>query len=282
MVVSVRSLFRAAAGLGLALPVSASPYATSVVSYDPGTTPATTFDGTPFTQSSAALGEPTRFTGEGVFPGVVSPFNPPFMLNEVVSIGEGGHLTVGFDRPITNDPSNLFGIDFLIFGNGGFVDDDGDFGNDDGRVADPPLLFGLDWMHVSVSVDGSHFEPLGNFLEGFFPTMGYLDRGTDSPTPGNQPTDFTRPVDPSLTIADFAGLDLAGVKALYNGSGGGTGVDIGPSGLPEVWFVRIDVFDDGDPLTSLNAEIDGFAIVPEPATISLVLVAFAALRRRSA
>src|SRR2546423_14112086 len=64
-------------------------YAAQVISYSPGTTPASGF-----TISSSALGEPERFTGEGVFPGVVSPFNPPFRPNEIVSIGEGGQITL--------------------------------------------------------------------------------------------------------------------------------------------------------------------------------------------
>src|SRR5215216_4313944 len=68
---------------------SQAQYAAQVISYNQGATPSTGF-----TTASAALGEPERFTGESVFPGVVSPFNPPFRSNEIVSVGEGGQLTL--------------------------------------------------------------------------------------------------------------------------------------------------------------------------------------------
>ena len=64
----------------------------------------------------SSLGEPARFTGENIWPGVVSPFNPPWLANEIVSIGSGGTLTVKFDEPIQNDSQNPYGIDFIIFG----------------------------------------------------------------------------------------------------------------------------------------------------------------------
>ena len=48
------------------------PFADSVLAYDAGSNPAPGY-----TDPSSALGSPERFTGERVFPGVVSPFNPP-------------------------------------------------------------------------------------------------------------------------------------------------------------------------------------------------------------
>ena len=66
-----------------------------IVSYDPGTTPHLDFDsGLPLDIATAALGEPERSTGDGLFPSVVSPFSPPFLRTELVSIGEGGQLTL--------------------------------------------------------------------------------------------------------------------------------------------------------------------------------------------
>ena len=47
---------------------------------------------------------------------------------EVISIGAGGSLTLRFDSPIANSPSNRFGIDFIIFGNTGFIVTNEDFG----------------------------------------------------------------------------------------------------------------------------------------------------------
>lgn len=277
MVVSVRT-----ARIGLCLVLASggwknvalgqTPWAVEVVSFDAGSTGVMGFDD-PFT----ALGEPERFTGEGVFPGVVSPFNPPFGTDEIVSIGEGGHLTVRFDRPINNDGSHLFGVDLIIFGNGGFIETD--FPN--GVVGDPPGMFGLDAAHLELSVDGVDFVDAGMFTEGFAPSMGFIDSGPFDETPGDVPTDFTRPLDPRLVLDDFAGLDMDGIRALYDGSGGGTSIDVsglagGDSGF---LFARISIADDDDPNTSLNAEIDGFAVVPAPAGV-IAFGGLLAIRRR--
>jgi hypothetical protein len=258
--------------LAVAPAYAADPWADRVVSYHPGTTPVPGF-----TNPASALGEPTRFTGaKSPYPSVVSPFSPPFEPNEIVSIGEGGWLVVEFNEPIFNDPSHKFGIDFIIFGNGGFID----AAFPEGRVGVPPLLFGLDPdMHVSVSADGKDFIPLGLFTEGFTPTIGYRDSGPFDDLPGAIPTDFTVPTNPLFIPDDFAGITLAEILALYDGSGGGTPIDISASGLESIRYVRIDVRDDGDPKTARNVEIDGFAATPEPATLSLLLLGLAALRR---
>ncbi len=251
------------------------PWAVEVVSFDPGTT------GTPgYDDPATALGEPERFTGElAGFPGVVSPFNPAFGTDEIVSIGEGGHLTLRVDRPIRDDPGNLFGVDLIIFGNGGFVDSS----FPDGVVGSDAAMFGLDEARLELSVDGVTWVDAGLFTEGFAPAMGYLDSGPFDNVPGSVPTDFTRPVDPALEPLDFAGLDMDGIRALYAGSGGGTSIDIaGLSGADTGFqFVRISVIDDQDPGTFLSAEVDGIAVVPTPASL-LVLMGgiFAAGRRR--
>lgn len=249
------------------------PWADAVVSYDPGETPASGF-----TDPSAALGEPSRFTDDPSFPSVVSIFSPPFLPEQIVSVGEGGWLVVEFFEPIVDDPGHRFGIDLIVFGNGGFIDTD--FPN--GRIGDPPGTFGLDDLYLSFSPDGHTWVDYPTVLtEGLFPTQGYLDSGPFDGEPGSVPTDFTRPVDPTLTLEDFAGLSLDEALALYDGSGGGTPVDLGLTGLSEARFVRVFMPDDGDPTTSRNVEIDGFAAVPEPAALLLVLVPLgAAVTRR--
>src|SRR3954467_147866 len=69
---------------------SQAQYATQVISYNQGTTPSSGF-----TSVLAAPGEPERFSGEGgPFPSIVSPFSPPFLSSELVSIGEGGQITL--------------------------------------------------------------------------------------------------------------------------------------------------------------------------------------------
>ncbi|MFZ9882640.1 MAG: hypothetical protein ACO3QC_14715, partial [Phycisphaerales bacterium] len=94
-----------------------SPFAASVVSYTPG---AGAVAG--FTDASTTLGSPERFTGEGLFPQCVTPFQPAYRPNEVVSIGAGGSLVVEFDHDVLDDPRNPFGVDLLVFGNAFFTD----------------------------------------------------------------------------------------------------------------------------------------------------------------
>lgn len=264
--------------LAACLPAAASPFATRVVSYDAGSTPARTFAGTPYDNPGAALGSPERFTGEGSFPGVVSLFNPAFGLDEVVSVGEGGHLTLAFDTPITNNASNPFGVDLILFGNASFIDVEFPAG----RIGPTAGMFGLDSALLELSADGVTFVPWGDFTEGLFPTLGYLDSGPFDNTPGRVLSDFLRPVDPALTRQSFAGLTNAQAIELYAGSGGGTPIDIARTGLSLARFIRISIADDNNPATSLNAEIDAAAVVPGPATASL-LALFAPLacaRRR--
>lgn len=247
----------------------------AVVSYSPGTT-ANPF----YSDPATALGLPERFTGEGVFPSVVSPFSPAFGENELVSIGEGGQLTLQLARPARNRASNLFGADLILFGSGGFID--GSYPS--GVTLPNAAIFGNDALEVWVSADGSHFEPLGAFRDARFPTLGYLDSGPYDAAPGVRAANVFQPVDPALAPSDFASKSLGDISGLYAGSAGGTPIDIGPSGLSEVRFVRFSVTDDGDANTSLKAEVDAITVVPGPASslasgLGLALLAFGRRRR---
>src|SRR5213594_932044 len=212
-------------------------FADSIVNYRPGTglTPG-------YTNATAALGSPSRQTVDpdptfgGTFP--VDPFSPPYLSSQLVSIGAGGSLTVSFAVPIPNDPSHPLGLDFIIFGNSGFMITNGDFAG--GGVTDGSL-FGNNGgaTRVSVSLDNATYYTLNPALS---PTV-------DGLFPPDGSGDFQRPVDPSLNTAAFAGQGLTGIRALYNGSGGGSGFDLAwaqdGSGnsvnLPSVKFIRVDV-----------------------------------------
>jgi hypothetical protein len=67
---------------------------------------------------------------------------------------------------------------------------------------------------------------------------------------------------------------------VYNGSGGGTGVDISGTGLDWIQYVKI-YQDAGD---TWSAEVDAFAdvAVPEPATIALLGLGGLLVSRRKA
>jgi hypothetical protein len=235
----------------------AASFADAVVSYNPGVGFATDFSsGEGFTNAAAALGAPSVVT-PGPFGGPVDPFNPPYLKEQVVSIGAGGSLTLSFSSPIQNLSSHPFGLDFIVFGNAGFVITNGDFTG--GGITDGSL-FGANSgvTRVAVSADDSTYFTLDPARAPAVDTLFPMDGS------GN----FELPVDPALDGADFAGAGLEGIRALYGGAGGGTGFDLswaldgtGQSVVvPEVRFIRIEVL-------SGAAEIDGVsavAIVPEP------------------
>jgi len=246
---------------------ASNPFSTSVVSYFPGSNPVPGY-----TNPNSALGEPTRYTGVGVFPSAVTPFNPPFLSSEVVSIGVGGSLTLRFDQPVTNDPQNPFGIDLLVFGNAFYNDSSYPLGIVDGIVS-------AGRGQVDVSADGTHwFTVPGLPADAEFPTLGYSDL-TDpyALDPGSVLSDFTRPVDPAFSAM---GKTFAQLVAAYNGSGGGSGIDFASTGLSAIQFVRII-----NPLTSsVTVEIDAVSdvsSVPTPgACVVLGAAALLVSRRR--
>lgn len=257
-------------GQGLA----AVPWASSVVQYDYDGDGVTVNDDPMYCQPSAALGEPSRMGGVGTpYVSVVSMFSAPWTGSEVVSVAPGGQLVVGFDQPITDDPSHLYGKDLIVFGNSFFAT-----AWPDAVMTSPASLFDHP-AQIWLSADGVDWRAVPDvYADSLFPTQGYMDSGPFDTVPGQQPTDFRKPMNPALTLADFDGLTYAEALALYDGSGGGTAVDIAAVGLSEVRYVKITV-----PEGSLDpVYIDGFAVVPEPVSLSLLACAAAPLilRRR--
>jgi len=226
-----------------------------------------------------ALGAPSIQTIDpnpiygGTFP--VDPLDAPYLSDQITGVGTGGSLTLQFNTPILNNPNNPFGVDFIIFGHAGFNITNGDYNG--GGITDGSLYTGgTSDVQVSVSADGTMFYTLNPALtpqvDELFPTDGS----------GNP----FLPVNPALTAADFAGQDLAGIRALYNDSAGGAGFSlawaIDSNGqsvyLSSVDYVRLDVLDDGTP-----AYIDAISVVPEPATWTLAITGAGLflLRRRA-
>ena len=256
----------------------ANPFASSVLSYDAGTNAAIGY-----TDANTALGSAERFTGEGIFPGGVTPFNPAWGTDELVSIGSGGHLDLGFDTAITNDASHAYGIDFIVFSNAGFSDTswfDADPTNDGtGVIGSNPFIFGAGGdATIQVSQDGTNWFTAAITTLDLFPTLGYSD--FDLPTPGSIgsiESDFTQAMDPTIELADLADLSFAQLIALYNGSGGGIGIDIASTGLSSASYVRF-LNNSGEAF-----EIDAVAAVPAPGAMMLLgLGSLAATRRRRA
>lgn len=215
-------------GALVSAPVIAHNNADLVVAYDPGTGVGQ------LTNAVAVLGPPSQETTDpqwGTF--AVDPFGPPYLSNQVVSIGAGGSLTVRLEQPVENDPFNPYGLDFIVFGNAFFQLNE-DWTTTSGALGGTNAGF----TTVSVSLDGARFFVLDPLLapppDSLFPTDGAGDS--------------TVPVDPALTGESFAGKDLAGIRGLYAGSAGGAGYDISwardedgiPVRLPAIRFVRFD------------------------------------------
>jgi hypothetical protein len=244
-IASPRLLLPSLAAAAVATAAAAQhPFAASVVSYSPGAgvNPA-------YANPLVALGEPSRFTADPLWPAAVTPFQSPYLPSQVVQVGPGGSLTVAFDPPIVDDPRHPFGIDLIVFGNAFFLD-----------AAYPSGVVGGVYSEggiIELSEDGVAFTPVkGIEADGLFPTMGWLDVGPFAAAPGQQPTDFTRPVDP-LAAAVVLGANYETLLEIYGGSGGGAPVDVAAAGLATVRFVRIRVpLDAGEVI-----EIDAFSSV---------------------
>ena len=236
----------------------ATQFAAEVVSYKSGVGFATDWStGAGYTNKDAVVGPPARET-PGKWGGPITPFSPPYLLAQILSIGEGGEVTLKFGKPIRDESINPFGLDFLVFGGAGFTITNGDFGG--GGITDG-TLFGQDdgETRVSVSADGDAWFVLDPKRAPAFDAY--------HPTDGSG--DFGLPVNPALAKGDFAAGGLAKFTELYDGSGGGTGYDLGwavdaagkPVALAQVRFVRLEVL-------SGKAEIDAVSDV-QPRTDNL-------------
>ncbi|SVB01126.1 uncharacterized protein METZ01_LOCUS153980 [marine metagenome] len=226
-------------------------FAAEVVSYEPGTGFATEWNtGVGFTNKDAIIGAPARVT-PGEWGGPITPFSPPYLPEQILSVGQGGEVTLKFAEPIRDERLNPFGLDFIVFGSAGFTITNGDFSGD--GITDGTLFGQADGeTRVSVSVDGDTWFTLN-------PEQApMLD--TYCPTDGSG--DFGLPINPALGMADFVGGGLSRFAELYAGSGGGTGYDIAwavdvdhnPVMLGQVQFLRLEVL-------SGKAEIDAVSDV---------------------
>ncbi len=234
-----------------ALPCSADTFVGKVIQYEPGTGFATDFASNEgFTDTTSIVGSPSRITG-GDFGGPVDPFNPPYKKEHLLSLGEGGSVTLEFPTPVFNNPGNPFGIDFIIFGSAGFIIINGDFSG--GGITDGST-FGQNTgnTQVSVSPDNQTFFTLNSIQS---PTV-------DGPHPTDGSGDFSQPVNPDFGAEHFSDQGLEGIRRLYNGSAGGTGYDLSwavdesgnPVDLFVVKYIRIQVLEG-------HSEIDGVSVV---------------------
>ena len=170
----------------------AAQFAVEVVSYKSGTGFAADLSsGVGYTNKVAIIGEPARET-PGEWGGSVTPFSPPYRPDQILSIGEGGEVTLKFARPIRDEPLNPFGLDLIVFGGAGFTITNGDFSD---RGVTDGTLFGAAGgkTRVWVSVDGEIWFVLDPERAPVF----------DAYYPTNGTGDFGLPVNPSLGKGDW-------------------------------------------------------------------------------
>jgi len=220
-----------------------SPFAVEIVEYLPGTGVPEGYD-----LPASALGEPSRFTSDPLFPSAVTPFASAYLPSQICAIGGGGRLVLAFETPVEDDPSNSFGIDLLIFGNSFFIDAAYPAGVVGGFFGDGGV--------VEVSIDGVEWIEIPRTdADGLFPTLGYGDVGPYPTQPGNLPTEFTRPVDPMLGPM-LVGMSHDEVVEAYAGSGGGAGVDLALVGLDAISFLRVSLPEDAGFTIEIDAASD--------------------------
>lgn len=232
------------------LPVAALnyPYGIEVTEYIEGTgLPYDWISGDLYTNFLTALGRPTvDTTGDGDDAGPSSEFQPvvpvyqAFRHFEIVSIGETGRLTVAFDHPVLDNPSNPYGVDFLIFGNSPqLIGGGGEWAGGNPSNVTVGSTCNAEGGEVSVSQDGVTWHTLtnGHLADDFMPTLGRVydpanidtNAGTDNEWWGF-PTDPTIPPDPAIAASNWSGMNVAGISKRYRGSAGGSAFDI--TGLP--------------------------------------------------
>jgi hypothetical protein len=252
-----------------------------------------TFNNSLYRDPLSLLGKPTTYVKDA-FPApggtvngsvaasmVFAAYNTaPDNSKLITTINNNEQITVKFDTPIVHDPNHWYGQDFIVYGNSFFVGSGFVYGGTDmgayriteGGIFAEPLL-------VSVSPDNINWFTYtsGPYADDYFPTNPFAwDRANST---WGAELDWTKPVDPALTAANFAGLAVADAIDLYNGSAGGTSFSLAGTGFDSISYIRISG------VTGFSGgEVDGIsrvgfssnitpATAPEPGTLSLFLFA---------
>ncbi len=259
------------AAAGWAYDYEANDFAVEVVEYNEGTGVGLDWiDGTAFNDPNTALGRPTiDTTGDnwniqvGTDVPVVCVY-PPFRSFEVVTVGHGGQLIVKFNHRVADDENNLYGIDFIVFGNAQ-LDAGHSWANGDPSdfVINSSSLI-AEASVVSVSQDGVNWYRYDNgpYADTFAPTLGRVyDPNNPDSSIGEwnlwwgQPTNPTLPLEPSVTADSLAALTVAKAAQVYGQSAGGGGFDLAESGMGWIRYVRVEGNDDVTPEVDAVADV---------------------------
>lgn len=269
-----------------------------------------------FSNPNAALGQPSTLTDD-TFKDLyhASAANPTYGVdpngkNLLVSFGSTGQgsLTVKFDNaPIVHSDAHWFGQDFIVYGNSFFQGHNNATGDDFVHADTDLTQTDMTQYHVtngaayangiptvSVSANGADFVTLTSADTMLFPENPYKWVGISAQnpsgwedTPGNL-QDFSKPVDPSLTAAEFDGKSIADVaNTLYGGSAGGfsfslAGTQFATTGISYVRFTGLGNIDG----VSRVSDAPQSAPVPEASTalslaVGLLVIGGVCLRRKA-
>ena len=196
-----------------------------------------------------------------------------------VSAPATGQLTVQLTAPITHTGNSWYGQDFIVYSNQGFngaspedfVGDGTDMSSY--QIADGSTFGTL--PQVSVSKDGITFYAVSPSSSVAYPENPYHWDGLAAApnTAGwGALNDFSKPVNPALTAADFANQTVEDAdNTLYNGSAGGTPYTFAQTGLTAIDYIRFSANPTGP-----SGVVDGVAAVgaaaPEPAQASALIL----------
>jgi hypothetical protein len=258
-----------------ALPALAGPFASSVVTYVPGTIRSD------YQNSASALGAPSPFTASSAFSPayVVTPFNAPYAASELTGIGAGGRLVLELGQAAETGHGFTLGVHAGV--------NLGNVGGTSGAAGNPAATFNDRQADVRVSYNGVDWVTLANDVVFDLPSNAFA-AGVTTPagqtTAGTVPADYTKPFTVTengqtraARLSDFNGLTYAQMLPLFNGSAGGTWFDLTDVPLPGVRYVEFSV-DAAD----VQMYVDAVVAVPEPVAGGLlVLVSCVTLGRRS-
>jgi len=243
----------------------------------------------PYDDPLATLGKPTVWMNNSGAPGDPDPC-PVMMVCPAWNVGwpngeklittikaasgsmPAGYITVKFNTPIYDDPNNWYGKDFIIFGNSFFAAG-GSYVYSNSNMEDVTMSVyggaGGWWepMPVSVSQDGVTWYPYTNgpYADDYAPTHALAwdwveNRWLKNSAGAEVELDFTRPVYPGYSKADYNQKSVAAGIDMYCGSGGGTAFDLNELPLPVdpvtgrkwIQYIRVD---------GAMGEVDAFARV---------------------
>jgi hypothetical protein len=203
------------------------------------------------------------------------PYDAGMATNNGAGLQQGSQIVVAFDEPIVNNPddggAHNWGVDFIVHGNAFFSTDEGTTFPDSNMEtyhisAGGPVFAEPVTVSVAQALDGPWYTFDTPTADGYFPTQPWAWDWNNHDW-SSQELDWTKPVNPTLTGADFGGLSVAEAINLYGGSAGGTGFDLDVFGLDWIQYVMVS-----DP-NGNNGEIAGIVdvAVPEPSSLLLML-----------